>query len=144
MVLYDAGCGFCRWSLALLLLWDRRGRLAPVPIESPEGNRLLAGLGPEERLASWHLVLPGGRRLSAGAAAGPLLRALPGGRAPARVAERFPAATEAAYGWVARRRGLLGRAVPSFAQRRADERIRRRQASRGGPAGGRGSRAPRP
>jgi predicted DCC family thiol-disulfide oxidoreductase YuxK len=127
IVLYDADCGFCRWSLAKLLAWDRRGRLRPVAIDSPEGERLLADLDPEQRQASWHLVDAAGRRRSAGAAAPPLLRELPGGRRLAGLLERFPRATEGAYGWVAENRSRLGRLIPDASRRRADERIRRRQ-----------------
>ena len=38
-VLYDADCGFCKWSLDKLLAWDRRQRLRPVAIQSAEGER---------------------------------------------------------------------------------------------------------
>ena len=31
VVLYDADCGFCRWAIDKLLVWDRAGRLAPRP-----------------------------------------------------------------------------------------------------------------
>ena len=78
-VLYDADCGFCRWSLAQLLALDRRQRLRPVALGTSEANGLLADLDPEARAASWHLVSPDGRRWSAGEAAPPLLRLLPGG-----------------------------------------------------------------
>lgn len=36
-VIYDPDCGFCRWSLALLLSWDRRRRTAG---DGAEGERL--------------------------------------------------------------------------------------------------------
>ena len=32
-VLYDGDCGFCKWSLAKLLAWDRRGALRPLPLQ---------------------------------------------------------------------------------------------------------------
>ena len=48
-------------SLALLLRWDRHGRLRPVPLGSEEADALLAGMPEEERMASWHLVEPAGR-----------------------------------------------------------------------------------
>ena len=79
-VLYDQDCGFCRWSLDKILLWDRRKALRPVAIQSAEGERLLVAVPPERRLDSWHLVLPSGEVRSAGAAAEPLARLLPGGR----------------------------------------------------------------
>src|SRR5947207_6351042 len=73
-VIYDADCGFCRWSLARVLALDPGHLLRPVALGTPEADQLLADLTPEERAASWHLVSPGGRRASAGAAAAPLFR----------------------------------------------------------------------
>jgi hypothetical protein len=64
-----------------------------------------------ERLASWHLVLPSGELRSAGAAAAPLARLLPGGRPLAAAFEAFPAATGCAYRWVADHRSALARLV---------------------------------
>lgn len=109
VVLYDEDCGFCRWSLDKLLGWDRRGRLRAQPIQSGEGDRLLADLTEEERLASWHLVTPDGRRYSGGAASGPMARLLPAGAPIALLAETFPRTTERLYRWVARHRDALGR-----------------------------------
>ena len=108
-LLYDADCGFCKRSLDRILRWDRRGRLRAVPIQGSEGDRLLAALPPERRLDSWHLVGPGGDLYSAGSAAPLLLRLLPGGAALAALLAAFPALTDAAYGWVAAHRDLLGR-----------------------------------
>ena len=51
-VLYDADCGFCRWSVGRLLALDRAGHLMPEPIQSAVGERLLAGIPPAERLDS--------------------------------------------------------------------------------------------
>lgn len=106
-VLYDADCGFCAWSTSALLRWDRR-RLRALAIQDPRADALLAEVPPERRLASWHLVEDEGV-LSGGAAVPALARRLPGGRVVAIVAERFPAATERAYRWVAARRGRFGR-----------------------------------
>jgi predicted DCC family thiol-disulfide oxidoreductase YuxK len=128
-VIYDSDCGFCRWSLALLLSWDRgsvdRSRsascaLRPLPLGSAEANRLLADLTEAERNASWHLVDDTGRRNSAGAALAPALSLLPGGRIPAALLSRPPHLTERAYRWVAYHRGFLGRFVPQRARRWAD------------------------
>ena len=124
-VLFDADCGFCRWSLAKLLAWDRRGNLRPVAIQSAEGRRLLAGMSEQERLASWHLVT-GGRRYSAGAAFAPLLRLLPAGRPLGRLSAALPGPSERGYAFVARHRGAIGRLIPGGARRRADARIARR------------------
>ena len=109
IVLYDRDCGFCRWSLARLLSWDRRRALRPVALQDPEADQLLPGMGEEERMASWHLVLDDGRVVSAGAAVEPLMRLLPGGRPFAAFARAFPGLTERGYRFVARHRGRLGR-----------------------------------
>ncbi len=117
IVIYDSDCGFCKWCLALLLSWDRQGALHPLPLGTPEADRLLADLTGDERDASWHLVDAKGARTSAGAALAPALRVLPGGRIPASLIACFPQATERAYRWVADHRGLLGRFVPARARR---------------------------
>jgi predicted DCC family thiol-disulfide oxidoreductase YuxK len=109
VVLYDEDCGFCRWSLDRLLRWDRHRRLRAAPIQSEEGDRLLADLSEERRLASWHLVTPDGRRSSGGAATAPLARLLPGGAPIAFLAETFPRTTDRLYRWLARHRDALGR-----------------------------------
>jgi predicted DCC family thiol-disulfide oxidoreductase YuxK len=119
-VIYDADCGFCKFSLALLLSWDRRGALEILPLESPEADRLLADLTPEQRNSSWHLVDESGRRNSAGTALAPALTLLPGGRAPAALVARVPHLTERGYRWVVDHRGLLGRFVPARARHWAD------------------------
>jgi predicted DCC family thiol-disulfide oxidoreductase YuxK len=124
--LYDAECGFCRWSLSGVLAWDRHRRVRPVAIQSAEGQRLLDDVSEAQRLSSWHLIGPDGRRYSAGAAAAPLLRTLPAGAPLAALLERLPSATESGYAWVAAHRGRLGRLIPAAAKRRADARIRRR------------------
>jgi predicted DCC family thiol-disulfide oxidoreductase YuxK len=125
IVLYDADCGFCRWSLSLVLGLDRRRRLVPVALGTAAADDLLADLSPDERERSWHLVAPSGERTSAGAGAPPLLRLLPGGRGPAGLLAGAPALTERAYRWVADHRSTLSRAVPSGSKRRATERIAR-------------------
>jgi predicted DCC family thiol-disulfide oxidoreductase YuxK len=108
-VLYDADCGFCRWSLGKLLAFDRRRTLRPVALQDPEADTLLGEMGEERKMASWHLVTPDGQVRSAGAAVGPLLRFIPGGRPFAALAEAFPRATDRVYWWVAANRGRLGR-----------------------------------
>jgi predicted DCC family thiol-disulfide oxidoreductase YuxK len=113
-LLYDRDCGFCRWSLGVVLSWDRRARLRPVALQDPEADRLLADLDPELRMASWHLVSPDGSRRSAGSAVAPTLRVLPGGAPAAAVAERFPALTEAGYRALASHRAGLHRLIRLF------------------------------
>jgi len=138
-VLYDPDCGFCRVCVAVLLRWDRQGRLRPVALGTEEADALLRGMPEEERMASWHLVLPGWQRNvaenatnlchpavpersvhSAGAAFPELFRLLPGGRPLAALTARFPRASERGYRWAADRRSLLGRALPAAARRWAD------------------------
>jgi predicted DCC family thiol-disulfide oxidoreductase YuxK len=109
IVLYDADCGLCRWSLDRLLRWDRDGRLHAVPIQSEEGERVLADLRPEDRFDSWHLLTPNGRRYSGGAATAPLARLLPAGAPVAFLAETFPRTTDRLYRSIARNRDELGR-----------------------------------
>ena len=135
-ILYDPDCGFCRVSLAVLLRWDTRGRLRPVALGTEEADALLRGMPEEERMASWHVVMPADEKDSAGAArpadiavhsAGaafaPVFALLPGGRPLARLAARFPRASERAYRWVADHRSLLGRLLPAAARRWADRMI---------------------
>lgn len=70
---------------------------------------MLAGLAPEEREGSWHLVLPDGRRASRGTGAVALARAL-GWRRAAALLRLLP--LEPLYALVAGNRGRLGRLVP--------------------------------
>jgi predicted DCC family thiol-disulfide oxidoreductase YuxK len=126
-LLYDADCGFCRWSLAQVLAWDRRRRLRPVALQDPEASELLAGMGEEERMASAHLVEDDGRVLSAGAAAPAVLRRLRGGRPLAALCAAMPGVTERAYRWTADHRTSLGRLVTDRAAARARRRIEARR-----------------
>jgi predicted DCC family thiol-disulfide oxidoreductase YuxK len=128
-VLYDEDCGFCRWSLGVVLRADRRRQLRPLALQSPEAQRLLADLAPEERMASWHLISPAGDRSSAGAALPPLVALLPGGRLPAAGLARIPELDERGYRWVAEHRSWFGHVIPERAKRRADELIARRRAN---------------
>jgi predicted DCC family thiol-disulfide oxidoreductase YuxK len=122
-VLYDADCGFCRWSLGRLLALDRGHNLRPVALDTPAADHLLADLTPEQRASSWHLIAPDGRRESGGTAAVPLLRLLPGGRAPAAVLARVPRLTERTYRWIAAHRSLFSRLISDGAKKRADAKI---------------------
>jgi predicted DCC family thiol-disulfide oxidoreductase YuxK len=111
-VLYDADCGFCRWSMDKILWWDRRKRLRPIPLQSPEADSLLsAGMAPQAKMASWHLVTDDGTVYSAGSAAAPLFRLLPGGRPLAAVAATFPRTTQRVYRWVTNHRDRLAKLV---------------------------------
>jgi predicted DCC family thiol-disulfide oxidoreductase YuxK len=124
-ILYDPECDFCRVCLALILAWDRHGRLRPVALGSAEADALLAGMPEALRMQSWHLVELDGGVHSAGAAFPPLLRLLPGGGGPAALAARFPRASEGGYRWVADRRSWFGRALPRAIRHWADRRVER-------------------
>jgi predicted DCC family thiol-disulfide oxidoreductase YuxK len=110
-VLYDGGCGFCRWSAERLRAWDRRGRLRFVPIQGAEGDELLVGVPAGARLASMHVVDRLGMVRSGGASLPAVLRELPGGRPVAWVAEQAPGPTDRVYRTIARHRGRLSRAL---------------------------------
>ena len=108
-LLYDEDCGFCKWSLDKILSWDRSRKIRPMPIQSQEGQRLLASVPEERRLDSFHLVEPSGSVRSAGDAAGPLLDLLPGGTPLAGIARALPGPTLRAYQAVADNRNRLAR-----------------------------------
>lgn len=97
-----------------------------MALQDPRAAALLPGMDAEERMASWHLVDPGGGVTSGGAAAPALLRLLPGGGAPARLASRFIGLVERGYDWVNAHRGTLGRMLTAGAVSRADRVIARR------------------
>jgi len=108
VVLYDEDCGFCRWATGRVLAWDRRDRIRAVALQDPEAKRLLPGMDPGRRMASWHVLTAEGRVWSAGRAVAPLLRLLPAGAPLAAVAAAFPHTTDRLYEWTARHRGRLG------------------------------------
>ncbi len=111
VLVYDGECGFCRWSVEKVLAWDRNNHIRPLALQDPEAERVLARVEPAARVTSWHLATPDGHVYSAGAAAAPLIRLLPGGKLLARLLARFPRATDRAYRWVARNRDHVGRVV---------------------------------
>lgn len=124
-VLYDRDCGFCRWSLAKILAWDRSRRLRPLPIQGEEGQRLLdaAEVPDESRLRSWHLVHPDGRVESGGAAFPALFRLLPAGAPFAAISRALPRLSDRGYALVADHRTLFGRPLTRGMKQRATARI---------------------
>jgi predicted DCC family thiol-disulfide oxidoreductase YuxK len=116
IVLYDSDCGFCKVMLAVLLRWDRAGRLTPLPIQSSRGEDLLCDMTSSDRLTSWHLIDDAGVVRSAGAGLPVVFAALPGGSAIARLASRFPNATSLLYERVAAHRALLARPLSARAR----------------------------
>lgn len=127
LVLYDRDCGLCAWLLAVLLHWDRERRLRPRAIQSEQGERSLAGIDADQRLASWHVRDARGQLRSGGAALAPVLRSLPGGRPLAALADASPRATALAYRWIAEHRSLLSRPLSSGSKARARALIARRE-----------------
>jgi predicted DCC family thiol-disulfide oxidoreductase YuxK len=111
ILLYDSDCGFCRWSVDKILAWDRGGKLESMELQEAEANSLLGAMEQDLKMSSWHLVTPDGQVYSAGAAAPPLLRLLPGGKPLAVLLAAFPGVTERAYRMVARNRDRFGRLV---------------------------------
>jgi sortase A len=107
-LLFDSDCGFCRWSVDKILVWDRRRQLRPIPLQSREADALLSTMDPQRKLDSWHLVAPDGRVHSGGAVVAPLLRLLPGGAPLARAASSFPSLVDRSYRSVATRRYRVG------------------------------------
>ena len=110
-ILYDADCGFCKWSLGVFLRWDRGGRLRPVALQDAEADQLLGEIDAETKMASWHLVTSDGTVHSAGRAVEPLMRLLPAGRPFAAAARAMPGLTDRGYAFVAARRTPLGKLV---------------------------------
>lgn len=110
LVLFDADCGFCLHGRDLLLRWDRKGRLTAGMIQDHERTTLV-DLTPEQRLASWHVLHPDGRRESGGAALAAVLEVLPGAGCLARVARAFPAPVDRGYRWIASHRGAISRVL---------------------------------
>lgn len=106
--------------MAWAMRQDRQHVLVAVPIQSPLGCELLADVDRSERLRTAHVVGEDGCRRSAGAAAAEVLGVLPQTQGLARLAHRFPNATELLYGMVARRRNDFGRFVGNEARVRAD------------------------
>jgi predicted DCC family thiol-disulfide oxidoreductase YuxK len=121
IVLYDADCGFCRWSMAWAMRRDHRHLLVSVPIQSPLGSELLVDVVPSDRLRSAHIVRDDGCRRSGGAAVADVLSVLPPTRALGRLAHSLPRTTALLYGVLAARRQSFGGLIGQQARQRADD-----------------------
>jgi predicted DCC family thiol-disulfide oxidoreductase YuxK len=126
-VLYDVDCGFCRWAMALFLRWDRDRILLPVAIQDGEGQRLLAGMNTDRRLASWHLVSDGSV-VSAGAALPKLVGLMPRGRVPSLAMTALGPLTRRGYQLIADHREIPGRRLTKAQIDAATQLIRARSA----------------
>jgi predicted DCC family thiol-disulfide oxidoreductase YuxK len=120
IILYDADCGFCRWTVAWALKRDTRGVLDTITIQSDEATGMLADLDPVQRLRSMHVMHDNDRRESGGAAMRAVLEALPSTRRAAWFAAVWPQAADVLYTVVARNRRHFGRFVSAAARQRAD------------------------
>ena len=109
----------------MLLSWDRRRRLLPASIQSPEGQRLLRDVKPELRLESAHAVTPEGRVYSGGAAFEHVAAVLPAGAPLGLVGRLFGRPVDRGYRWVAAHRTGLSRFVPDSWKKGAEARIER-------------------
>lgn len=109
---------------------DSQARLLPLPIQSGEGERLLAAIPPAERLRSAHVVSPDGRVWSGGDGVAPIARELVGLRA-ARLAWALRWPLRAGYRAIAANRTRLSRLMPAGARDAATVEIdeHRRRAS---------------
>ena len=127
-VLYDRDCGFCRWSLMQILRLDRDRRLRPVPIQSDEGQRLLASVPEAKRLESWHLVTPDGTVHSAERGFPELFGRLPRGAPIAKLTALLQGPSGLGYRTIVANRTRLGKRIGAERRDRAtaflDERRR--------------------
>jgi predicted DCC family thiol-disulfide oxidoreductase YuxK len=92
VLLYDAGCRFCRWAARRVVQVDRRQRLAVLPLDDPAAATFLEPVPEPERFASWRLVRRDGSIVGYGWIRGPV--------------------PDTVYRFVARHRRRLGRLVP--------------------------------
>lgn len=122
-MLYDADCGFCRWSVVWVITRARGRALAASAIQSELGAELLRDLTPAQRLRSAHAVYPDGRRVSGGAAALAALAHVPATRPLARLGAYVPGIAQAAYAALAAHRASVGLLVSAGARTRADRRL---------------------
>jgi len=117
-VYYDGDCGFCIWTVALLLRLDRARRMTPAAIQDRIDTDL-AGIPAERVLTSFHARSAGAPPVSAGAALTLLLSTIGPLRPLGRLSAMAPRFTERAYFWVADRRGQWARLIPERFKRTA-------------------------
>ncbi|MTD46719.1 DUF393 domain-containing protein [Conexibacter sp. W3-3-2] len=127
-VLYDADCGFCRWSVAWILRHVPAGSIVPRTIQSPEGQALLeaAGVPPQDRLRAAHAHRAGDppQALRSGGDVAPMVAPLlrgRTGRAAGLGARALPGPVRRLlYGQVATNRVAIGRLVSQRRRAEAD------------------------
>lgn len=112
VLIYDDACAFCRRWVRRLKRWDRRDRIALLPLQD-ERAASLAGRPRHALEHAAHAVLPSGEVVAGAAALRALCGYLPGGALP-RAVLGVPGAlplAERLYAWVARRWGPVGPGV---------------------------------
>jgi len=107
-ILYDADCGFCRWSVAKLLQLDSDKVLSPLTIQSSEGQTLLTSVPEAERLNSAHCVNAAGEVTTGGDAFAVVAERIPGLRHTAGPARAVPGLIRGGYRLVADNRSVFG------------------------------------
>ena len=115
VLLYDDECRFCRAMAELIYRLARPRELAVLPWSSDVAGAWLAGLRPEVRDASMHLLLANGSMISGKPVFEASLAHVRGLRWLAALAGRsriVSAALGGGYGWAARNRSWLSRFVP--------------------------------
>lgn len=125
-VLYDGGCRFCRVATAMLLAWDRRGRLEAMPLQDPRAGELLGRMSMRERLGAVRVIDDGGRLHSGGHALPVLFDELPAGEPMAWLARRVQPLTDRAYKAVDEMRPSLNKVLPERLALAADRLIARK------------------
>ncbi len=123
ILVYDADCGFCRWSVAVLLDRDQRGALEPMTIDEADSRGLLDSVEPIDRTRSAHVVLPDGQVLSGGSGVRALAARVPGAAPIGVLARVAPRLVDLAYRAIATNRMRISRLVPADAKRSADLRL---------------------
>ncbi len=111
VVVYDDGCGFCRWCADAMVRHARRPLRSVGFSELPVGDWLTA-LAADEIAAGVHLIAPSGREYHGGQAVTQAARLLRGGRLAA--AFDLPGLAwirDAGYALVASQRGRLSRVL---------------------------------
>jgi predicted DCC family thiol-disulfide oxidoreductase YuxK len=124
LILYDADCGLCRVSVALLLRWDRHRSFEAVALQSDRAVLLLPDMSDAERMASFHAVVADGGVLSGSDAVPTVLSALPGAGVLEHAARRMPRTTARAYGAVVTHRSRIGPLIPRRVRRWAEHELK--------------------
>ena len=108
LVIYDGDCRFCRWGIGLVRRADLHRALRFCPYGNDESEQALAAIEPELRYTAMH-ALSDGRLYSGVDAAKLVLGRLPLGWVAVTLK------MHAAYPFIARHRGVLGRFSPDRA-----------------------------